>query len=92
MAGSLGGPEIVVPAGFNDIVDEPRYVLNAAGDRYNAVPRYERSRLGTPLPHQHDVLGRARRRGRGAESGVRRRVGDRAPDSPPDFGPLPAEP
>ena len=46
----LGVPEIVVPAGFNRIVYEPRFVLNAAGDGYDAVPGYERSLLEAPLP------------------------------------------
>ena len=88
----IGVPEIVVPAGFNDVVYEPRFVLNAAGDRYDAVPGYERSVLETPLPmsmmfwagpgEEAAVLKAAS----AYEAATRHRV------PPPDFGPLPDEP
>ena len=88
----IGVPEIVVPAGFNDVVYEPRFVLNAAGDRYDAVPGYERSVLDTPLPismmfwagpgDEAAVLKAAS----AYEAATRHRV------PPPDFGPLPDEP
>ena len=88
----IGAPEIVVPAGFNDVVYEPRYVLNAAGDRYEAVSGDVPSRLETPLPislmfwagpgEEAAVL----RAASAYEAATRHRV------PPPDFGPLPAEP
>ena len=88
----IGVPEIVVPAGFNDVVYEPRFVLNAAGDRYDAVPGYERSVLETPLPismmfwagpgEEAAVLKAAS----AYEAATRHRV------PPPAFGPLPNEP
>lgn len=88
----MGVPEIVVPAGFNDVVYEPRFVLNAAGDRYDAVPGYERSLLDTPLPismmfwagpgEEAAVLEAAS----AYEAATRHRV------PPPAFGPLPDEP
>ena len=88
----IGVPEIVVPAGFNDVVYEPRFVLNAAGDRYDAVPGYERSVLETPLPismmfwagpgDEATVLKAAS----AYEAATRHRM------PPPDFGPLPNEP
>ena len=88
----IGAPEIVVPAGFNDVVYEPRYVLNAAGDRYEAVSGDEPSRLDTPLPislmfwagpgEEAAVL----RAASAYEAATRHRV------PPPDFGPLPDEP
>ena len=88
----IGVPEIVVPAGFNDVVYEPRFVLNAAGDRYDAVPGYERSLLDTPLPismmfwagpgEEAAVLKAAS----AYEAATRHRV------PPPAFGPLPDEP
>ena len=88
----IGAPEIVVPAGFNDVVYEPRYVLNAAGDRYEAVSGDEPSRLETPLPislmfwagpgDEAAVL----RAASAYEAATRHRV------PPPDFGPLPDEP
>ena len=88
----IGVPEIVVPAGFNDVVYEPRFVLNAAGDRYDAVPGQERSVLETPLPismmfwagagEEAAVLKAAS----AYEAATRHRV------PPPDFGPLPDEP
>ena len=88
----IGVPEIVVPAGFNDIVYEPRFVLNAAGDRYEAVPGHEQAVLETPLPislmfwagagEEAAVLKAAS----AYEAATRHRV------PPPDFGPLPDEP
>ncbi len=88
----IGVPEIVVPAGFNDVVYEPRFVLNAAGDRYDAVPGYERTVLDTPLPismmfwagpgEEAAVLKAAS----AYEAATRHRV------PPPDFGPLPDAP
>ena len=88
----IGVPEIVVPAGFNDVVYEPRFVLNAAGERYDAVPGYERSLLETPLPismmfwagagEEAAVLKAAS----AYEAATRHRV------PPPDFGPLPDAP
>ena len=88
----IGVPEIVVPAGFNDVVYEPRFVLNSAGDRYDAVPGYERSLLDTPLPismmfwagpgDEAAVLKAAS----AYEAATRHRV------PPADFGPLPDEP
>ena len=88
----IGVPEIAVPAGFNDVVYEPRFVLNAAGDGYDAVPGYEPSVLDTPLPismmfwagpgDEAAVLKAAS----AYEAATRHRV------PPPDFGPLPDEP
>ena len=88
----IGVPEIVVPAGFNDVVYEPRFVLNAAGDRYDAVPGHEQAVLETPLPislmfwagagEEAAVLKAAS----AYEAATRHRV------PPPDFGPLPNEP
>jgi len=88
----IGAPEIVVPAGFNDVVYEPRYVLNAAGDHYEAVSGDEPSRLETPLPISLMFWA-----GPGDEAAVLRSASayeeatqHRVP--PPDFGPLPDEP
>ena len=48
---NLGVPEITVPAGFNRIVYEPEYVLNAAKDNYVAAANNDRrSLLESPLP------------------------------------------
>ena len=88
----IGVPEIVVPAGFNDVVYEPRFVLNAAGDRYDAAPGYERSLLETPLPISMMFWA-----GPGEEAAVLKAASayetvtrHRVP--PPAFGPLPDEP
>ena len=88
----IGVPEIVVPAGFNAVVYEPRFVLNAAGDRYAAVPGHERSLLATPLPISLMFWA-----GPGDEAAVLKAASayeaatrHRAP--PPAFGPLPNEP
>lgn len=48
---NLGIPEITVPAGFNTIIYEPEYALNAAKDNYNSVANNDRqSVLDQPLP------------------------------------------
>ena len=88
----LGVPEIVVPAGFNAVVYEPRFVLNAAGDRYDAVPGYERSLLDTPLPMSLMFWA-----GPGGEAAVLKaasayEAATRHRVPPPAFGPLPDEP
>jgi len=47
----LGIPEITVPAGFNTIIYEPKFALNAAKDNYNAVANEtEQTTLAKPLP------------------------------------------
>ena len=88
----LGAPEIVVPAGVNRIVYEPRFVLNAAGDRYSEVTGDERSLLDTPLPISLMFWA-----GPGAEAAVLKaasayEAATRHRVPPPDFGPLPPEP
>jgi Asp-tRNA(Asn)/Glu-tRNA(Gln) amidotransferase A subunit family amidase len=48
---NLGIPEITVPAGFNNIVYEPNFALNAAKDNYTAVANEtDKSRVDLPLP------------------------------------------
>jgi amidase len=47
----LGIPEIVVPAGFNSIMYEPKFALNEAKDNYTSVANEtEKSTLAIPLP------------------------------------------
>ena len=88
----VGVPEIVVPAGFNQISYEPRFVLNAARNAYNTVTSDERTLLDTPLP-----IGLMFWAGPGAEAAVLKAASayeaatkHRVP--PPAFGPLPGEP
>ena len=88
----LGVPEIVVPGGFNQVVYEPKFVLNEARNDYNAVTGDERSLLDTPLPisvmfwagpgNEAAVLKAAS----AYEAATKHRV------PPPAFGPLPGEP
>jgi amidase len=48
---NLGIPEITVPAGFNKIVYEPTFALNAAKDNYTAVANEtDKSVVDLPLP------------------------------------------
>jgi amidase len=48
---NVGVPEITVPAGFNTIIYEPDYVLNAAKNAYVAAANEERrSTLAFPMP------------------------------------------
>lgn len=47
---NLGIPELTVPAGFNRIVYEPKYVLNEDKDDYERKTNDEKTELDTPLP------------------------------------------
>jgi amidase len=48
---NLGIPELTVPAGFNNVIYEPTYVLNAAKDDYDDVSNSTTATtLDTPLP------------------------------------------
>jgi Asp-tRNA(Asn)/Glu-tRNA(Gln) amidotransferase A subunit family amidase len=97
-SGSLGGitpfmqlPEIVVPAGFNDIIYEPEFVLNEDKDNYVSEldSEAEQSTLPNPMPvsilffsgqgEEHTLLKIA--------SAYEAATHHRAP--PPDFGPVP---
>jgi Asp-tRNA(Asn)/Glu-tRNA(Gln) amidotransferase A subunit family amidase len=84
----LGGPEIDVPAGYNQIVYEPQYQLSADKTEYIAVTGTERSMLPVPMPISMMVWG-----GPGAEpevikiaSAYEAATQHRVP--PPNFGPL----
>jgi amidase len=48
--GMLGGPEIEVPAGYNQIVYEPQFVLSSDKTRYQAVTGTVESLLPVPMP------------------------------------------
>jgi len=48
--GLLGGPEIEVPAGYNQIVYEPQYQLSADRTRYISVTGTEQTLLPVPMP------------------------------------------
>lgn len=48
---NVGFPEITVPAGFNDVIFEPQFALNAAKDDYISVENNtQQSKLEAPLP------------------------------------------
>lgn len=84
----LGGPEIDVPAGYNQIVYEPQYRLSADRKQYITVTGTERSLLPVPMPISLMIWG-----GPGSEPEVIRIASayeaathHRVP--PPRFGPL----
>ena len=88
----LGCPEVIVPSGYNQIVYEARYQLNAAKNGYDTVPGSEPSQLPHPMPTSIMFLSTP-----GEEPAVLRVASayeaathHRVP--PPDFGPLPGEP
>jgi len=85
---NLGIPEITVPAGMNDVVYEPRFVLNDAKDEYESMPGDTPTKLEKPLP-----FGLSFWAGPGAEpvvlkvaSAYEAATHHRVP--PPDFGPV----
>ncbi len=87
----LGVPEVIVPAGYNDVVYEAEYQLSEDTKSYIQVPGTVESKLPTPLPmsmmfwagpgDEPVVL----RVASAYEAATRHRV------PPPDFGPLPGE-
>jgi Asp-tRNA(Asn)/Glu-tRNA(Gln) amidotransferase A subunit family amidase len=88
----LGVPEIIVPAGYNDVVYEAQYALSADTLSYTQVAGSVESQLPTALPlsmmfwagpgDEPNVL----RVASAYESATHHRV------PPPDFGALPGEP
>jgi amidase len=88
----LGVPEIIVPAGYNQVVYETQYALNAAKTAYVAVPGTVKSMAPHPLPISMMFFA-----GPGEESAVLMAASayeaathHRVP--PEGFGPLPGEP
>lgn len=84
----LGGPEIDVPAGYTQVVYEPRYVLSADKTRYETATGTVESKLPHPMPISLMVWG-----GPGFDSDVIKVASayeaathHRVP--PPSFGPL----
>jgi amidase len=84
----LGGPEIDVPAGFNQIVYEPQLQLSADRTEYEAVTGTEQTMMAKPMPISMMIWG-----GPGYEpelikvaSAYEAASHHRMP--PPDFGPL----
>jgi amidase len=84
----VGTPEITVPAGYNQIIYEPRFELSADGTRYVEVSGSEQSLLPAPLP-----IGLMMWAGPGDEPTLLKVASTyeaatryRAP--PPDFGPV----
>lgn len=84
----IGGPEVTIPAGFNQVVYDARYVLNADKTRYTFVASTEKGALDQPMPvsllfwagagEEQAVLA--------AAAAYERASGHRKP--PPGFGPV----
>ena len=88
----MGAPEIEIPAGFNDIVYEPQFVLSADKTRYLEVTGTVESKMAHPMPISLTVWG-----GPGDEptlikvaSAYEAASHHRTP--PPSFGPIAGEP
>ncbi len=84
----IGGPEVAVPAGFNQVVYDARYVLSADKTRYTFVAGAEKGLLNQPMPIS--LLFWA---GAGEDETVLRaaaayEAASRHRKPPPDFGPL----
>ena len=84
----IGGPEVTIPAGFNQVVYDARYVLSPDKTRYTFVAGTEKGALDQPMPisllfwagagEEQAVLA--------AAAAYERASGHRKP--PPGFGPL----
>jgi amidase len=88
----LGGPEIDVPAGYNQIVYEPQFALNADKTKYISVTGDVESMLPHPMPISIMIWA-----GPGSDSSVIKAASayeaathHRVP--PPAFGPVSSEP
>jgi amidase len=53
----MGAPEIQIPAGFNDVVYEPRFALGANGKGYDEVAGDVLSKLPHPMPISLTIWG-----------------------------------
>jgi amidase len=87
----LGGPEIDVPAGFNQIVYEPQLQLSEDRTEYEAVTGTEQGMMEKPMPISMMVWG-----GPGSEPEVIKvasayEAASQHRKPPPDFGPLAEE-
>ena len=88
ISANLGIPEITVPAGFNRVVYDPEFVLNADRDGYDNVTGHRRTELDAALP-----VGISFWAGPGDEPIVLRaasayEAATRHRRPPPDFGPV----
>jgi Asp-tRNA(Asn)/Glu-tRNA(Gln) amidotransferase A subunit family amidase len=88
----LGVPEVIVPAGYNDVVYEAEYQLSADTKSYVAVAGKVESKLPTPLPISMMFWA-----GPGEEPAVLKvasayEAATHHRKPPPAFGPLPGEP
>jgi amidase len=88
----LGVPEMIVPAGYNQVVYESQYALSADKKSYVAVPGTVKSLMRSPMPTSIMFWAapgdesRVLRVASAYEAATHHRV------PPPDFGPLPGEP
>jgi len=89
---TLGTPEVFVPAGFNDVVYETKYVLSADGTKYEFVSGTEPTKLKNPLPFNIGFWA-----GPGEEVTILKvasayEAATKHRRAPPDFGPVKGEP
>ena len=88
----LGVPEMIVPAGYNQVVYESQYALSADKKSYVSVPGTVKSLMRSPMPTSIMFWAgpgdepRVLRVASAYEAATHHRV------PPPDFGPLPGEP
>jgi Asp-tRNA(Asn)/Glu-tRNA(Gln) amidotransferase A subunit family amidase len=90
---NVGIPEITVPAGFNAIVYDPDYVLNAAKNNYVAAANDDRRRtLEFPLPVGISFWAGPGDEGVVIKAAAAYEAATRHRAAPPAFGPVPAKP
>jgi amidase len=87
-----GAPEIEIPAGFNDVVYEPTFVLSADKTKYQEVSGTVESKLRHPMPISLTVWG-----GPGDEPTIIKvasayEAATHHRKAPPAFGPIAGEP
>ena len=86
---NMGVPEITVPAGFNAVVYEPRFELNAAKDGYASVANDDTpSTLAIPLPVGMSFWGGPGDEGAIIKAAAAYESATRRRREPPAFGPV----
>ncbi len=86
----LGTPEITIPAGYNDIVYEPEFVLNEDKMGYTLVTGTTPSIMAEPMPFSINFWGEPGSEAILLKASSAYEVASKHRVPPPAFGPLPA--
>jgi Asp-tRNA(Asn)/Glu-tRNA(Gln) amidotransferase A subunit family amidase len=89
---TLGIPEVFVPAGFNDTIYEPKFVLNKDATEYETVTGRIPTKLASPLPFNIGFWAAPGEEGTVIKVASAYEAATHHRKPPPAFGPLEGEP